>query len=271
MISCNKDQKLSADIPADRCERVLALIDQHAADERCQVENLYNELCRSSAVRLPTALYFDITSGEADLFRSRYNHFESWGFRYHVLDSTDERWPSGSSAPTAPGKKIASGSGHELIVGGLPEVIAERCRLDPQILIDLLRTEIWSSIEQGNPTKRPASPSGKGRKPSEPGFQEQWMTRLSTCPKGLIDMVNSRACRSAIMFNDALSLDECRALVKRLSRCCFPFQCAHGRPSMIVLGDLDRSESTNESPTGLLTVQGGENSFGTAFRAWLEL
>jgi DNA mismatch repair ATPase MutL len=31
------------------------------------------------------------------------------------------------------------------------------------------------------------------------------------------------------MFNDELSLDECRALVSRLVECKFPFQCAHGR------------------------------------------
>ena len=33
----------------------------------------------------------------------------------------------------------------------------------------------------------------------------------------------------AIMFNDELSLDDCEALVSRLSKCALPFQCAHGR------------------------------------------
>jgi len=40
------------------------------------------------------------------------------------------------------------------------------------------------------------------------------------------------------MFNDELSPDECRALVGRLARCAFPFQCAHGRPSMVPLADI---------------------------------
>lgn len=40
------------------------------------------------------------------------------------------------------------------------------------------------------------------------------------------------------MFNDELSRDECGQLVQRLSRCVFPFQCAHGRPSMVPLADL---------------------------------
>jgi hypothetical protein len=42
----------------------------------------------------------------------------------------------------------------------------------------------------------------------------------------------------AIMFNDDLSDAQCKALLSRLAECAFPFQCAHGRPSMIPLVDL---------------------------------
>jgi DNA mismatch repair protein MLH3 len=42
----------------------------------------------------------------------------------------------------------------------------------------------------------------------------------------------------AIMFNDALSTEECKMLVDRLAGCAFPFQCAHGRPSMVPLVDI---------------------------------
>ena len=40
------------------------------------------------------------------------------------------------------------------------------------------------------------------------------------------------------MFNDVLSKEECEALVQRLATCAFPFQCAHGRPSMVPLVNL---------------------------------
>lgn len=40
------------------------------------------------------------------------------------------------------------------------------------------------------------------------------------------------------MFNDVLSTKECRKLVDRLAGCAFPFQCAHGRPSMVPLVDI---------------------------------
>lgn len=61
---------------------------------------------------------------------------------------------------------------------------------------------------------------------------------MSGCPQGIIDLLNSRACRGAIMFNDSLTMEECQVLVKRLARCAFPFQCAHGRPSMVPILDL---------------------------------
>lgn len=40
------------------------------------------------------------------------------------------------------------------------------------------------------------------------------------------------------MFNDELSLDDCEQLTRRLSQCAFPFQCAHGRPSMVPLVEI---------------------------------
>jgi DNA mismatch repair protein MLH3 len=55
-------------------------------------------------------------------------------------------------------------------------------------------------------------------------------------------MLNSRACRSAIMFNDELSKEQCQTLVSNLASCKFPFQCAHGRPSLVPLVNLWRVE-----------------------------
>lgn len=61
----------------------------------------------------------------------------------------------------------------------------------------------------------------------------------------------------AIMFNDVLSRDECEALVRRLSRCSFPFQCAHGRPSMVPLVDVRSLGAKKETPL---------DSFGSCLR-----
>lgn len=57
-------------------------------------------------------------------------------------------------------------------------------------------------------------------------------------------MLISNPPTGAIMFNDELTKDECTSLVRRLATCAFPFQCAHGRPSMVPLVDLGPSSSS---------------------------
>jgi DNA mismatch repair protein MutL len=51
----------------------------------------------------------------------------------------------------------------------------------------------------------------------------------------------SKACRSAIMFGDGMDHEDCTRLLKSLSLCDLPFQCAHGRPASVVLvEDLEK-------------------------------
>jgi DNA mismatch repair protein MLH3 len=118
-----------------------------------------------------------------------------------------------------------------LIVSALPPSVSERCKADTALLISFLRSTVWDYVS--NAAARSGAPFAHERGSSS------WVTRLATCPKGLIDMVNSRACRSAIMFNDELRLDECQKLVQRLAGCVFPFVCAHGRPSLVPLADVE--------------------------------
>ena len=54
-------------------------------------------------------------------------------------------------------------------------------------------------------------------------------------PPGILRVLNSVACRGAVMFGDSLELERCQEIVKDLSLCTHPFQCAHGRPSMVPL------------------------------------
>ena len=65
------------------------------------------------------------------------------------------------------------------------------------------------------------------------------------------------------MFNDALSHEECTKLLNRLVQCAFPFQCAHGRPSMVPLLDLGR-----ETDAGWQGDSVSEGDFGARLRSW---
>jgi DNA mismatch repair ATPase MutL len=59
-----------------------------------------------------------------------------------------------------------------------------------------------------------------------------------TIPRCFLDVLNRLSCRGAIKFGDKLDYAECARLLDSLSRCSLPFQCAHGRPSMVPLADL---------------------------------
>lgn len=265
--------KMAADTVDDRGNpgSILAIVDQHAADERCRIEQLFEDMftdsqCPSVEVQttaLSPSIVFDVAAHEVGLFRTYSEFFSSWGCHYEVIQK--------------PGA-----AGGTVLVGALPTVIAERCRTEPNLAIDLLRGEIWKREESGrgpHPTKRPIQPQSLDQ-PEGVHTRPSWVERIDDCPQGIIDLLNSRACRSAIMFNDVLTVDECRSLISRLARCVFPFQCAHGRPSMIPILDLQSAAAdASDKSFGLLhDVQGGFGfgreetdsglGFVEAFRAW---
>ncbi|KAI4157786.1 MAG: hypothetical protein LQ342_008008 [Letrouitia transgressa] len=251
------DSKLD---PSTSEHQILILIDQHAADERIRVEFLLAELCnvpatstntRSSldqvsgieAVVLSKPIRFHIQSREVDLFKSHASYFARWGILFDL-----------SSAPS---KEHTVRESDTVTVKTLPPTVAERCRSEPKILIDMLRTEIWKLVEDGLsfrandiylPTPEQSQPVISSSAPIQHPTDGDWVTKISTCPQGIIDMLNSRACRSAIMFNDELGLEECKGLVSRLARCRFPFQCAHGRPTMVPLVAMETGDQRNGLP-----------------------
>ncbi|XP_063428250.1 DNA mismatch repair protein Mlh3-like [Mytilus trossulus] len=58
----------------------------------------------------------------------------------------------------------------------------------------------------------------------------------------------SQACHGAIKFGDPLTLPECEELLKSLSKCKLPFQCAHGRPSVVPLIQLGDRHQERKRP-----------------------
>jgi len=232
---------------------ILILIDQHAASERVLIESLLQDLCSpSSATSLATALIFTIPVREVELFRARKLFFETWRIRYDI-ESVEAMGTTES----------------QIRIRTLPDGIAGRCIREPRTLIDFLRTEVHRPLP--TPLRAAPGPSPPNQESpiipaqlSSDSNDQDWLTRINNCPQGLISMLNSRACRSAIMFNDILTKEQCEILVKKLAKCAFPFQCAHGRPSLVPVVELSGELS-------MLSRQEEDlDGFGRAMKRWKE-
>ena len=251
----------------------LVLVDQHAADERVQVEALLEELCRPisdetraflsplgfrsevETTSLQRPILFDLQHREYAIFRRHAGHFARWGVIYDLVSNL-----TGPSIVEA--KEFC-----RLSVLTLPPGIAERCRVEPKLLIEMLRGEAWnlegSSRSGSGSVWTPTSSTQK-----ESGRSPLWVQRIASCPKEILDMLNSRSCRSAIMFNDDLSKQQCEDLIKKLAKCQFPFQCAHGRPSMVPIVNLAGSDASDLLNKGFSGTAVKEVNFREAWRDW---
>ncbi|KAM7203942.1 hypothetical protein V8F33_001913 [Rhypophila sp. PSN 637] len=212
---------------SDSSERnLLVLIDQHAADERCRVEDLMREYFdvsgdgQARTLKVSRPLVFELSAQEGKLLVRFQKHFEHWGVVYEVVFAGQHAADSGTTTTA------------KVEIRSLPGAIIERCRLEPRLLVDLVRKEVWRLHD--SPGLAVSVKRVAGQDLPESG----WVARFYQCPEGILEMINSRACRSAIMFNDVLTQEQCVDLVQRLARCAFPFQCAHGRPSMVPIVDL---------------------------------
>ena len=79
----------------------------------------------------------------------------------------------------------------------------------------------------------------------------------------------TQACRGSIMFGQTLELETCRQLLGDLARCGAPFQCAHGRPSVHVLcnvniGRMHRTTGNKKTRLNLWKLKAGLQTVGTS-------
>jgi DNA mismatch repair protein MLH3 len=247
---------------------LLVAVDQHAADERVRVERLYKELCepyedstgaytvtfdRTPSIKhteLRPPLVFQISVPEVELFQKQTSNFLRWGITY----------------TTEVPKTLNFSSERHLKVKTLPTVISERCQSEPELLISTLRSHLWHVAENGQSQNRSLYEGYE----IDPVDSPHWLREIGRCPQGILDIVHSRACRSAIMFNDSLTLDECKTLIRNLSTCAFPFQCAHGRPSMAPLVHLEADAPSDEHSMKIKQSGAGgiQVDFLTAFQNW---
>ncbi|KAI8177034.1 hypothetical protein K4K52_001654 [Colletotrichum sp. SAR 10_76] len=204
LVKLHREQVSGRARPELQRNSVLVLVDQHAADERCRLEALMQNyfekadgsgevVARTQALEKP--LQFEFSNKEHLLLRRYAHHLRRWGIFYMLGGQETNEWRHKSRQ--LPKVEVLS----------LPPSIYERCKTDPKLLAEVLRNEIWKLEEEGRPTTRPFT-AAKGIA----GGDIDWVSNFHGCPQGILDLLHSRSCRSAIMFNDVLSKDECKDL-----------------------------------------------------------
>ena len=175
---------------------LLAVVDQHAADERVQLEALRTELLSEGGrgrcvaampLRLPQPLV--LSDGEVQLLEAFGDRAAAWGWR----------WMQQSCG--------GSGSGSGLALTHAPL---------------LFGTATLSSADLKLYLHQLADAGGAA----------------GLLPPGVVRVLNSRACRGAVMFGDRLLPAQCQALLDALKATQLCFSCAHGRPTTVPLVDL---------------------------------
>jgi DNA mismatch repair protein MLH3 len=195
-----------------RSSDLLLCIDQHAADERVRLEKLELELFgadgRSRNIDThehDPALILQVNASERAVMESSDTLLRSWGFDFEPCPSSE--WIS-----DVPG----STSSWHYVLRASPKIEKRAANADDfREFIQLLSTT-------------------------------HSYTTLSTLrPPVITRLLHSRACRSAIMFGDHLSVDQCKTLLDNLRQCNLPFQCAHGRPSVVPLAEFQDVKLTS--------------------------
>ena len=214
-------------------ERLLVALDPHAADERCRLESFYNNNCICENICIQcykTAsdmrgdsegsikvwnppISQTISRFELQLLIDHEDVVKEWGFAYTITCTTTDPSNTNNSNHTVIIQPHASSSlpiesysgDYTIILHQSPIILGEALTLG-----DLFEYLIWL-----------------GENPSLPYFLLK--------PPAITRILAYKACRSAIMFGTALTIQQCYILINELVQTKSTFQCAHGRPTLYPL------------------------------------
>ncbi|KAI8584251.1 hypothetical protein K450DRAFT_218879 [Umbelopsis ramanniana AG] len=232
---------------------MIIIADQHAVDERILLERMLKSildpgkqvdqgrrLAYNGCLLLTPPRKLQVSSSEIEKAE---NMATSDSRHFRQLRSASKYFGQTSSSRTD--------DTHYIQITKIPRVISDRCATNSMLLKQIIYDHIaWMESQSQSQQIDELQPD------DEFGV---WSRHLRNCPRGIVDILKSKACRNAIMFNDSLTDQQCQKLVDMVSDCVFPFQCAHGRLSMVPLMKYNqygggRAERSNQQPSRRRTV-----------------
>ncbi|XP_040370286.1 DNA mismatch repair protein MLH3 isoform X7 [Rosa chinensis] len=183
--------------------QTLAVIDQHAADERIRLEELRHKvLSGDGEAKTVTFLDFEqelvLPEIGYQLLHNYAKTIEEWGWRCNIHAQDSGSFKRYFTCPSWQPTVIT--------------LIAVPCILG----VNLSDVDLMEFLQQLSDTDG-----------------------SSTMPPSVLRILNSKACRGAIMFGDSLLPSECCLIVDELKQTSLCFQCAHGRPTTAPLVNLE--------------------------------
>ncbi|CAA7260090.1 unnamed protein product [Cyclocybe aegerita] len=183
----------------------LVLIDQHAADERVRVEDFLKELCLGfleSPSRMDSREAVGVhvrdvtpprpvllTLHEALIIKRSPDvqaMLRKWGVRFVELSRADPVSDSISDSGSCTGYS-------QLLVSAIPDIVSDKL-LQGDELRDFIKGFL-GQIQSGELS------SDSWDLPSEAAQDEfLWLRAVRSCPKGLLDLINSKACRGKYLL-----------------------------------------------------------------------
>ncbi|KAL7192834.1 hypothetical protein ACSBR2_024616 [Camellia fascicularis] len=180
---------------------VLAIIDQHAADERIRLEELRQKVLSGE---MKTVTYLDTEQKLVlpeigyQLLHNYADQIQNWGWLCNIRSLGSRSFKKNLNLlhrqPTV------------VTLNAVPCIVG----------VNLTDVDLLEFLQQL------ADTDGS-----------------STIPPSVHRVLNSKACRGAIMFGDTLLPSECSLIVEELKQTSLCFQCAHGRPTTVPLLNLE--------------------------------
>lgn len=193
----------------------LLIIDQHACHERIMVESILKDTINMFHNRTiscsDTDMNIKVSVEEFDWFNEFLSEFEAWGIFLRLNEGNDEE--------------------SLITILKMPSFLHDKVRNDHSFLKSVLLQHVY---DLKNDKRRRVAKSFYTK-----GFSSKWWMIIPNMPRVYLEIINSKACRSSIMFGTSLSKEECKIMISELSCCHFPFQCAHGRPSVVPIVEIN--------------------------------
>ncbi|KAI6105925.1 hypothetical protein F5141DRAFT_1006193, partial [Pisolithus sp. B1] len=197
--------------PTEARGKTLILVDQHAADERVRVERFLKEICNGflsyhdksggvETMQLSPPMPVLLTHREASRLSqvpAYQKAFESWGVHFLGLQKIINKEATIDSDEHA--------AYIQVFVAAIPEIVSEKL-LSGNELQELIKGYLGTLENELDSLDVPAPPRSGACE-----TETRWVKALRWCPRVLLDLINSKACRAgAIMFNDPLTLEQCQ-------------------------------------------------------------